>query len=99
MFAVVFWLGLSAALSPAQRSLRARIAAFERWSREDGKEGTRAATEAGVTKLAYWLSKVDPGNDLPDAERIRRAESARRAHYARMQLRSAQVRAARKAAG
>lgn len=51
---------------------------------------------------AKFLREVDPDNVLPEPERRRRAEAARRAFYARMALASAKARreraAARKAA-
>ncbi len=43
-----------------------------------------------------FLDEVDPDRVLPEPERIRRAEAARKLHYTRMAYRSAQVRRARK---
>ena len=45
---------------------------------------------------AKFLREVDPNNELPEAERRRRAESARRAYYQRLDLASAKARKARK---
>jgi hypothetical protein len=76
-------------LSPSERSLRAQIAANTRWSRADGAEGTAAARAAF---LAKFEAEVDPNNELSPAERQRRAERARKAHFQRLALKSAQAR-------
>jgi hypothetical protein len=81
-----------AALTPTQRSQRARIAALTRWSRED-PAATAARGQAGL--LRKFDDQVDPDRTLPEAERIRRAEAARRAHMQRLAFRSSKVRAAR----
>ncbi|MGH3908822.1 MAG: hypothetical protein ACRDTE_32265 [Pseudonocardiaceae bacterium] len=84
------------ALSPAQRKLRAQIAANTRWSREDpATTGPRG--QAGL--LARFEREVDPGGTLEPAERARRAEAARKAHMQRLALASARARGARKDAG
>lgn len=81
------------ALTPAQRRLRAQIAANTRWSRENpAPTGPRG--QAGL--LARFEREVDPDNELSPAERFRRAEAARRAHMQRLALASAKARAARK---
>ena len=43
---------------------------------------------------AKFERQVDPEGTLPPAERAKRAENARRAHYQRLSLRSAQARRA-----
>lgn len=68
-------------LTPSQRSQRARIAANARWARSDGSEGTQAARDAF---LAGFERQVDPEGRLDPAERLRRAESAKREHFQRM---------------
>lgn len=85
---------MPSSLTPAQRKLRAQIAANTRWSREDPAPGA-ARGQAGL--LARFEREVDPDNTLPPAERARRVESAKKAHFARLALRSARVRGARKA--
>lgn len=73
----------------AQRSRLARLAAHERWAKEDRVAGTAAARrgfEARFEKL------VDPDGVLDPAERARRAESARRAHFIRLAEKSAAAR-------
>jgi hypothetical protein len=79
-------------LTPAQRSLRARIAAFEQHAKHDPRETTRAARAASPGGIDYWTKKVDPDLALPETERLRRADSAKRAHFARLALLSSQAR-------
>ena len=57
------------------------------------RETTRAAREAF---LARFIREVDPEGVLPEPERLRRAEAARRAYFARLALRSAERRACRR---
>jgi hypothetical protein len=81
-------------LSPAERSLRARLAAHALHAQ--GKTSTAAGTAAF---LARFERLVDPDGTLPPAERARRAAHARKAYMARLALRSARVRRQRRAAG
>lgn len=76
-------------MTPEERSLRGRIAAHSKWSKHDRIEGTAAAREAF---LARFERDVDPHGTLDPAERRRRAESARRAYFAKLALKSAQAR-------
>jgi hypothetical protein len=80
-------------MTPAQRRLRAQIAANTRWAHEDPAFNA-ARGQAGLT--ARFEREVDPDGVLSPAERARRVEHARKAHFARMALASAKVRAARK---
>jgi hypothetical protein len=80
------------------RSLVASIAANERWANtEDRREAARPLWSSNPSQVSYWADKLDPEHRLTDAERNRRGENARTAHYKRMALKSAQVRRARKA--
>lgn len=82
-------------LTPEQRSQRARIAALTRWSRHDPRPtGYRA--QAGL--MRRFENEVDPNRELPEEERQRRAEAARKAHMTRLAYRSAIARS-RKASG
>jgi hypothetical protein len=81
-------------LSPEQRALRARLAAYERWSRTSDTTAATAAMRQAFRDR--FERQVDPDGTLPVEERARRAEQARRAHFLRMALKSAQVRRARK---
>ena len=77
-------------LTPAQRSIRARIAANTRWSAEDGKPNARRAQAGLRAKFVREIRERFP--DLADAEVERRAESAFRAHMQRLALRSSKAR-------
>ena len=79
-------------LSPAQRVLRARLAAQALHSLVDPKKHTEAARRAGPGNLDYWLRRVDPEGSLRQRERVRRAESAKKAHFTRLAFKSAQAR-------
>lgn len=81
------------------KSLPHQVAANSRWSRESphGPDSTPAKARAGLE--ARFLREVDPNNDLPEPERRRRAECARRAFYQRLALASAKARRARRATG
>jgi hypothetical protein len=81
-------------ISPEERSLRGRIGAYALHSKYDSKEITRAAREAYLRK---WVNQVDPDRQLPEDERLRRAENALKAHMAKLALKSAKARAAWKA--
>lgn len=77
-------------MTPAQRSLRARIAAHTSWANEeDRSRRTAAARTAAADRFAR---EVDPDGVLPPEERARRAESARKAHFCRMAKASAAAR-------
>jgi hypothetical protein len=76
-------------LTPSERSLRARIAAFAKHSRYEAKESTRPARQAF---LARFEREVDPDGVLSPEERARRAECARRAHFMRLAFLSAKAR-------
>lgn len=83
-------------MTPAQKSLHARMAAHVRWSgAEDPQQATAAARAKGPGQLAYWERKVDPDDSLPQGERTRRAEHAKKAHFARLAIASAQARGRR----
>ncbi len=75
--------------TPAQRSLRARLAAHTRWAHNDPVEGTAKARAAFLDR---FVDEVDPERILPEPERLRRAASARKAYFTRLALRSAQAR-------
>lgn len=76
-------------LTPTERTLRARIAAHTRWSREDPVEGTAAARSAF---LGRFEREVDPNGELSAEERARRAKHARSAYFAALALKSARAR-------
>lgn len=79
-------------LTAKERSLRARIAAHEMHAQHDAKATTAKAIASGPQSLAYWERHVDPSRELDVRERRRRAEHARSAHFARLQLASSRAR-------
>ena len=83
-------------LSPAERCLRARLAAHTMHARNDARQTTRAARTAF---LARFEAEVDPDGALDPEERRRRAEHARRAYFTRLALASAKARRARRQGG
>jgi hypothetical protein len=82
--------------SPAERSLRARLAAYAMHARND----TRQTTVNGrAAFLARFEREVDPDRRLEPEERRRRAEQARQAYFTRLSLAAAKARAAKRAVG
>jgi len=58
----------------------------------DARDTTRAAREAFLDRFER---EVDPDGRLPDVERRRRAEAARKAYFSNLALKSARARAQR----
>jgi hypothetical protein len=82
--------------SPAERSLRARAAAYTKWAYvADRTAATEVARRASHDRFHRL---VDPDGVLPPEERAKRAESARRAFYADMARKSAAARRRRRTA-
>lgn len=82
-------------LTPEQRRMRASIAAHSQHAKHDSREIT-ANARAGF--LAKFLRDVDDATpNLPEAERLRRAEHLLRAHMQRLALASSRARARRRA--
>jgi hypothetical protein len=70
--------------------LRSQIAAHESWARTEDRS---ARTLPGrIAMFEKFERQVDPEGKLPPRERAIRAEHARKAHYKRMALKSAEVR-------
>ena len=82
-------------MSPAERTLRARMAAHAMHVRHDARAVTAKARAAF---LASFERAADPEGVLPPEERHRRAEHLRRAYFARLALASAKARRARRPA-
>ena len=80
---------MPASLTPAERSLHARIAAHAMHARNDPRETTAAGRKAFLSRFE---AEVDPDRVLPAAERQRRAEHARKSYFARLALLSAKAR-------
>jgi hypothetical protein len=81
-------------LSPAERSLRARLAANTMHARNDAQATTAKARAAF---LARFERLADPEGQLPPAERQRRAQQLRSAYFAQLALAAAKARRARRA--
>jgi hypothetical protein len=79
-------------VNPAERVLRARLAAYTLHSKYDARETTAAARAAFMDRFER---EVDPDRQLSVEERQRRAAAARKAYFTRLALRSVQVRRAR----
>ena len=77
----------------SERTLLGRIGAYTAHSRHGGLEMTRAAREAFRSKFER---EVDPGGVLDPDERTRRADMARKAHFARLAYLSAVARRRRR---
>jgi hypothetical protein len=84
-------------LTPERRALISRIGGYAKSAKHDGHEGTEAARAAGPGRMAYWEDKVDPTRSLPPAERQRRADAAKKAHFSRLAYLSAKSRASGRA--
>jgi hypothetical protein len=81
--------------------LAGRLGGYSRAARHDGELMTRKARQTfALSFLSGHGCKVCPRVDLPasltDAERARRGEALRRAHYTRVALESARARAGRR---
>lgn len=84
-----------AAHNPAERRQISRIGGLTRYSRETDRSGATAAARAAFRDS--FLDQVDPDHVMSETDRVVAADTARRAHMARLSLRSAQARRARKA--
>lgn len=77
-------------MSKSDRQIIGAIGAHESWARTPDRT---ARTSAGRRAfLARFEREVDPDGTLTPEERTRRAESARKAYFARLALKSAQAR-------
>jgi len=79
-------------LSPAERTLRARLGAHALHAKHDARLTTAAARAALLTKFER---EVDPDGALTPEERQKRAEHARKAHMTRIALLAARARSAK----
>lgn len=83
----------SSSLTPNERVLRARAASHASWS--NTADPPHRTAPARRRFMARFIDEVDPGRVLPEADRLRRAESARKAYFASLALKSAKARRAR----
>jgi hypothetical protein len=82
-------------LTPEQRVLRARMGGLALVAQ--GKTNTAPAREASPQSLDYWAGKVDPDNELREAEWLKRAEAARSQYMTGLALKSSRARSRKKA--
>jgi hypothetical protein len=78
-------------LTPSERVMRARMGAYTLHARYDPRATTKAARRAFNER---FLDEVDPERRLPERERLRRADAARRAYFTRLAYLSARRRRA-----
>ena len=76
-------------LSPKERALRGRVGAHRLHATHDPRETTAKSRE---TFLSRFEIEVDPDGILCPEERLRRAEHAKKAYFARLALASARAR-------
>ncbi len=76
-------------MNPRDASLRGRIGAYRLHATHDPRDTTKAARKSF---LARFELEVDPDGVLPEAERRRRAEAARKAYFLLLALKSARAR-------
>jgi len=79
-----------AANRPEDRSMIARIASHSSWAKTQDRTARTARARAAF--LDRFERQVDPDHKLPPDERARRADSARRAYFVNLALKSAQAR-------
>jgi hypothetical protein len=82
-------------LTAQQRRERASIAALTRWSRENPAANAARGQAGLLARFEREAREADP--TASDAEIVRRAECARKAHMQRMAFASSKARGARKA--
>lgn len=78
-------------VSPAERSLRGRLAAHALHAQRDVRQTTAAARAAFLSRFER---EVDPDGRLDPSERRRRAEQARRTYFIRLSLAALEARRA-----
>ncbi|MDP9359613.1 MAG: hypothetical protein M3R02_30855 [Chloroflexota bacterium] len=86
---------VSLTFDPEEMSRRGRIGAHRTHSRYDSRALTAPGRAAFLTRFER---EVDPGGTLPEEERRRRAEHARKAYFAKLARLSAAARRAKKGA-
>lgn len=74
----------------ARHEIAGRIGAHESWARTEDRTARTAPARRAF--LARFEREVDPEGRLAPAERAKRAENARRAHFQRLALQSAKAR-------
>jgi hypothetical protein len=81
------------AAARGDRSLVGRQGAHALHAKYDSRELTKAARDKF---LGRFVDEVDPKRELPERERLRRADHAKKAYFTAMARKSAAIRARRK---
>lgn len=79
-------------MTPSELALRGRIGAYARLANSTAEDRRAFTEKARKSFMARFDDEVDPDRILPEAERYKRAEYAKKAFYARLALKSAQAR-------
>lgn len=85
----------SEGLTPSERYLRSSLGAHISWANTENR--TERTAPARRAFEAQFEQQADPDGVLHPVERARRAESLRKAYFARLALKSAQARRRRSA--
>jgi len=83
---------MSLNLTPAERSLRASLAAHTRWANTSTAERRRQADRGQAALLAKFAAEVDPGGTMTPEERDKLARNRYAAHMKRLALASSRAR-------
>ena len=83
-------------LTPGQRSTRSRLASHRSWALTQDRTKRTLPGRQGL--LRRFEDQVDPQRTLTPAERAKRVESARKAHYTAMAFKASQARRRRSGA-
>lgn len=86
----------SMTLTPAERTLRAKIAAHTRWANADPEARRQQGNRLRAAAERRFEDQVDPERVLSPADRAQRADAARKAHMSRMALASSKARRKKK---
>src|SRR4051812_46318107 len=78
------------AMTPEERRARAKVAAHTSWANTRDRSARTARARAGLE--AKFEREADPEGVLSPRQRAERADSLRKAHYARMALAAAKAR-------
>jgi hypothetical protein len=79
-------------LTPAERSLRASLAAHTRWANTSTAERLRQADRGHAALLAKFATEVDPDGAMTPEERDKLARNRYAAHMKRLALASSRAR-------
>lgn len=77
-------------LTPAERSMRARLGAHASWARTTDRTARTAAARSAA--LRRFEEQVDPEGQMVPEERHRLAEHARKAHMLKLSMAAAKAR-------